>query len=193
VADRYFCLSPRAQEIFLRALEGEDETLLATLASAVPLSCDPSHPPIVPCPNVVGPARNLLDESLPRPEWRITLLSAISLPVAQLRLRICGLAGTIHYLRLRKLRLARSAGDKPGLSQTVAAYRHLRYIATESDKCLARSVAVAGRLMAIGVAADLVIGVKLQPFAAHAWVQCGEWLANDRVDVVRDFTPILVV
>lgn len=41
--------------------------------------------------------------------------------------------------------------------------------------------------------ASLVIGVKVSPFGAHAWVQDGEVVLNDFVDVARIYTPILVV
>lgn len=192
-ADRYFCLSPSAQRTFLRGVESEDDALLATLATAVPLSLDPAHPLIAPCPGVGEPAGSLLDCRLPRPDWRTMLLAASSLPIATARLRLCGMAATVRHLVRCKQRLPRRAARGDRLLQTVSAYSRLRYIATESDQCLPRSVAVAGRLAAIGLPAVLVIGVKLQPFAAHAWVQSGEWLANDRIDVVRDFTPILIV
>jgi len=48
-------------------------------------------------------------------------------------------------------------------------------------------------LLAGTARAELVLAVKLQPFAAHAWVQWQDLVVNDRVDAVRDFTPILVV
>jgi hypothetical protein len=38
-----------------------------------------------------------------------------------------------------------------------------------------------------------VIGVKLRPFAAHSWVQSGPWLVNDRIDMIRAYTPIMAV
>ena len=36
-------------------------------------------------------------------------------------------------------------------------------------------------------------GVKLRPFQAHCWVQVGDAIVTDRLDVVRNFTPIRVV
>jgi Transglutaminase-like superfamily len=191
--DRYFCLSPGAQQTFLRAIESDDEALIARLAAVIPLSRDPDHPPIARCPDVGEPAGSLLDMLLPCADWRSTMLAASSLVMAKARLRVCGLAGTVRHLARRKRRLPRRAAREDDLLQAVSAYSRLRYIASESDQCLPRSVAVAGRLAAMGLPAALVIGVKLQPFAAHAWVQSGDWLANDRVDVVRDFTPILIV
>jgi hypothetical protein len=40
---------------------------------------------------------------------------------------------------------------------------------------------------------DLVLGVRMMPFAAHAWVQDGDTVLNDTVDYVSAYTPILVV
>jgi len=44
-----------------------------------------------------------------------------------------------------------------------------------------------------GLAADLVVGVRLNPFAAHSWVQAGSHVLNDRMDSVRTYTPVLVL
>jgi hypothetical protein len=36
-----------------------------------------------------------------------------------------------------------------------------------------------------------VIGVKLNPFAAHCWLQVGDVVLNDLPERVAAFTPIL--
>jgi hypothetical protein len=41
--------------------------------------------------------------------------------------------------------------------------------------------------------ADLVFAAKLDPFAAHCWLQSGEVLLNDRLDRIESFTPVCVV
>jgi hypothetical protein len=40
---------------------------------------------------------------------------------------------------------------------------------------------------------SLVLGVRINPFAAHAWVQIGDRVLVGDYDQVRLFTPILVV
>lgn len=40
---------------------------------------------------------------------------------------------------------------------------------------------------------ELVVGVTLFPFAAHCWVQSGEWALNEKTDLAASFTPILVM
>ena len=40
--------------------------------------------------------------------------------------------------------------------------------------------------------ADVVLAVKLGPFAAHCWTQIGDQVLNDTPEEVARFTPILV-
>jgi hypothetical protein len=35
--------------------------------------------------------------------------------------------------------------------------------------------------------------VKLEPFGAHCWIQDDDTVLNDTVEVVRQYTPVLVV
>jgi hypothetical protein len=37
------------------------------------------------------------------------------------------------------------------------------------------------------------MGVKVNPWAAHSWVQSGEYVLDGTPEQVRFFTPILVV
>jgi hypothetical protein len=79
------------------------------------------------------------------------------------------------------------------MCDVAVAFERTARIVRSHDQCLSRSLALARRLAALGLPADLVIGVRLRPFAAHCWVHAGEWLVNDRIDTVRTYTPILSV
>ncbi len=57
-------------------------------------------------------------------------------------------------------------------------------------ECLPMSVALRTFLAWHSVDADLVVAVKLNPFAAHCWVQVGDVVIGDTIDRVRAFTPI---
>jgi Transglutaminase-like superfamily len=46
-------------------------------------------------------------------------------------------------------------------------------------QCLQRSVVTARLLRAYGAQADVVIGYRLAPFLAHAWVEVGSRMVND--------------
>lgn len=59
--------------------------------------------------------------------------------------------------------------------------------------CLQDSLALNNWLARRNAFPSLVLGVKLDPFAAHCWVQLGETVLNDAPDKVSAFTPILAI
>ena len=196
-ADRYFCFAPAAEHSFARLIDGapifaEDEVILANLARHGPLAGNRHGGPLVPCLATVATRTESLGPAIP-PRPAQLLLAAGSLALAPLRLRLFGLAGVLRALQARKAQATIPEPHDRRLTATAAAFAQLRYVATAHDRCLTRSIALASRLFAQGLSAELMLGVQLRPFAAHAWVQAGDRLLNDRVDVVRDFTPILVV
>jgi hypothetical protein len=77
--------------------------------------------------------------------------------------------------------------------QVVAAFQASQKLLSASGRCLLVSIALMQDLLRRGVIAELVIGVRSTPFAAHAWVQQGELLLNDRLDVVRAYTPLMML
>ncbi|WP_168355767.1 lasso peptide biosynthesis B2 protein [Sphingomonas gei] len=197
-ADRYFCLSPDAERSFQRlAAAGpsapEDAKILEGLEQQGLLRAGDAHAEPRACPDVAEARSSLLDAA-PIPVRPIPiLLAGIALLQAPLRLRLFGLHAAITRLQRQKARLQPARAEQERLAHTAAAFARLRTVITTHDQCLPRSIAVAERLFAAGVRADLVLAVKLQPFAAHAWVQWLDLVVNDRVDAVRDFSPILVV
>ena len=59
-----------------------------------------------------------------------------------------------------------------------------------SSACIAASMALMAALAARGANPTLVLGVKLDPFQAHCWVELAGTVLNDAPDHVRPFTPI---
>jgi hypothetical protein len=74
-----------------------------------------------------------------------------------------------------------------------AAFSRAAVMTNSLNECLAVSIAIVRRAIASGIDAQLVLGVKLRPFQAHAWAQAGPTLISDQFDTVACFTPILVV
>lgn len=195
-ADRYFCLSPAGETAFRRLVDGaplddDHRAALDNLARAGPLALGPNLAPIINCPAVTPPSRSLLDDTA-QPGMLDMLSATAALLAAPQRLRLCGLKRTLARIENRK---GNRSAPLPveRLARTAAAFARLRLVATEKDNCLTRSIAIAGRLAALGGAPELIIAVKLQPFYAHAWVQCDGWLVNDRREFVDNYTPVLVV
>jgi hypothetical protein len=196
--DRYVCLTGPAEQSVRRCASGAppctgDESLLMDLvedgllersstASELPLEC---RIPAV-------PAQSLLE--------RDCRASRLSLAHACLRMasslaafRVLPLARNLARLAARKTRTGDRAGAvQPALIETVAAFRSAQLLFAPLDRCLPHSLAIAHALIDRGIRPDLVIGVKLRPFAAHCWVQHGDVLLNDTIDHVRTLTPILV-
>jgi len=73
-----------------------------------------------------------------------------------------------------------------------AAFFRARHYLPAIDQCLARGLAMKRLLCRQRRQATLVIGVRL-PFSAHCWVQAGDLLLTDPIDVVLPFEPILAV
>lgn len=85
------------------------------------------------------------------------------------------------------------AADPATIAQTLCAFRKAERYALTSKTCLLRSLALQSALAQLGLAADLVFGVKLHPFEAHCWLQQDTILLNDTVERTGLFVPIRVV
>jgi hypothetical protein len=84
-----------------------------------------------------------------------------------------------------------------GAARTNLADEALKFLAARrlaplSPNCLSDSLALLHWLgPAIGL--RLIFGVKLDPFAAHCWVQLHQLLINERPDQVASFRPVRVI
>lgn len=115
-------------------------------------------------------------------------------------------AGTFVALRLRGLRVvlnqhvqAKSNLVAGSASLDVRAWSlAARFMAwspalfTSHDECLFRSLALARFLIVHRYHAEIVIGVRSQPFRAHCWVQAGDMVFNEHLEIARDYCPLLV-
>jgi hypothetical protein len=102
-----------------------------------------------------------------------------------------GLAATIADLRRQRETMRPSKGDAP--DRIAASFGDANRLVSALDQCLPRSMAMGRRLFRAGLPADLIIGVAVQPFRAHCWVQFEGRLLVDEPDTVRLFTPILML
>ena len=197
-ADRYFCLSPRLEADFrwIASAEGDDlqtDDAAPLLLSGI-VAQAPGKTSVAPC-TLAAPARaSLLDA--PRVTVRPFTVGMLtgSIALARLALRIGRFHKTIIRLAERKAAIRGSrAIDIAAMRDLSAQFARTARLTQAHDRCLPRSLALAGHALARGWPVDLVMGVQLRPFAAHCWVQAGSDLLNDRVDAIRPFTPILVV
>lgn len=103
---------------------------------------------------------------------------------------------TIEKRLARPRATARPSSIEPDLNrlaETVGAYDAMRpLVLTRRDHCLHDSLTLLLLLRSQGVTVHWVIGVRVRPFAAHAWVQSGDLVLDDEHFRVGRFTPILV-
>lgn len=78
-------------------------------------------------------------------------------------------------------------------ARDIRAFQQARLLRSAADRCLPRSIALALCLAGRQCHAQVVLGVKLAPFAAHCWVQYRSEVLNDELEEVLRYTPILVI
>ena len=223
VADRYFCLQPEAERGFRDLLAQRSPAAApGPVAGHNPdaASRAPNHAPsrnphrnrlaamlrtgmlietddqTFPCP--YRPGRHATLSLLDTPEQEAGLLDVAAAMMQIIGARFSLRHRTLHDI-VRALDLARCPWPRSGkmapteLQAAASAFERTSRFMRSHDQCLPRSIALARHLAARNLPAELVMGVKLRPFAAHAWVQSGPWLLNDRIDTIRNYTPILAV
>lgn len=131
--------------------------------------------------------RSIIQATLPKP----SSIAAFCLAAAQRRRRTR--RGTLAEI-LTYIQSAQAAGALESITQlaaTVRTYDVVRSLFSGGrDDCLDRSLDLALALRAQGIDARLCFGVRMFPFAAHAWVQVETLVVNDRLATIQEYTHI---
>ena len=187
--DRYFCLPSRLNGCFDRtAIDGDPmcstdaERLDALGIEAIVPGEYAARQDSIPLP-----AREIAPTD---PAASLLRVGAVHLLV-RTRLKYWSFARLIAHERRRTPRRPSREISDPELAGLHAAFQCASIWLGEADQCLARSVAFRMLAFRRGLTPTLVMGVKLDPFSAHCWVQTGDCVANDSLERVRNFTPIL--
>lgn len=111
---------------------------------------------------------------------------------ATLRLRLRGLGQTIaRWRRLKKdLLTGEMIADRRYACAVARGYAASRVKLPWRRLCVPDSLALSRFLWRRGIPVEVYFGVRLDPFAAHAWVQHDEMVLSDNVNVVADYTPV---
>jgi len=76
----------------------------------------------------------------------------------------------------------------------IAIFRRLRsFTFSAHHRCLFHSLVLVSFLSRYGLHPQFVIGVKVDPWAAHSWVQFGRYVLDGTPEQVRFYTPILAI
>jgi len=192
--DRYIRLSVRANDVFLHWASGEplDINEQAVLAASGVITSGCGMPP--PVRMRALPASQSRHVSAGKFKLAETARAIWVQRRLEGRLRRFGLEPVLReFAHLRAVACGRRPPCQVGAASVVQAFEHARFLRSPAERCLPRSLAVALCLARHGVHADVVLGVKLGPFAAHCWAECGDQVLNDTVEEVARYTPILAV
>ncbi|UYY57175.1 lasso peptide biosynthesis B2 protein [Sphingomonas sp. S2-65] len=190
--DRYFCLSETPDALFRRWAAGEalappEQAMLVANGVAEMGEGDP------PAPAEHVPATR---------DHAVSNGSRRSVP--EVTAAIIGQLGARRWLRRLPLstvvaRLAQTPGvevgarDETCLRKIAGAFVASAMVVRAADQCLPRAIAAQRLCRRQGQDAALIFGVRLDPFAAHSWVQAGDAVVVGDLEQVRLYTPILVV
>lgn len=195
-ADRYFRLRPEDDRIFQHWASAEGTAGLdpdGLIGAGILVASTAPQPPQA-ATQVPAPSIDLAEEAA-TPARAIDIVRGL---VAQRR----------ASLALRRGRLARavdairSSGAPPPTNSAEATTAAERVAATfastllsfhKSGQCLPRALAAQALCRRAGVAPTLVFGVRLEPFAAHCWLQLGTAVIVGDLEQARTFIPILAV
>jgi len=219
-ADRYFGLSPAAEQSFRGLLAAPASPAPASHAPAAPEPAlpDPASPDSassvmalighaqmlemdapaapMPCPARASGRESLLDRleaSGHRSSAAATIAASLHISSIRAQLRLRSLSSIFARLRRSKsaVRNWRHAPDEA--LAIIAAFVASARVLRSHDQCLPRSLALAHAFIRTGLRADLFLAVRLRPFAAHCWVEHDGVIANDRAAHVDSYQPILIL
>jgi hypothetical protein len=193
--DSYSCLPPPVDQAWRRRWAGE--TLNATdtdaLAALVKTGLLPDIGTLTPPPGTNTVTRSLL-EALDTDSASVSPNAVFHQVRTAVALKTTSLFALIAAVQKRKLACELSDQTVTDTARRdIARFMASRRLLSRQSQCLRTSLALVSLLAERRYFPDLVIGVRMRPFAAHAWVQVGDMVLNDTVDEVAPFTPILVV
>jgi hypothetical protein len=189
--DSYFTLDP-AGEDYLRGLLKRPEQLScdADLLDLLGIADEPARIVEARCP---AASKSLLEQNRMSRPGVTDFVKALHL-VRSTRSRL----RTRPIEQILKDILAAECAEPPGhwrgpnLALESRHFLSARKLVPVPRNCLLDSLALL-RWLGSSPSAALVFGAKLDPFAAHCWVQAGELLLNDRLETVAAFTPVRVI
>jgi len=145
---------------------------------------------------VVGATNSLVDaEALPEAEvrlghvWQFTIAHM----KAFWRLRFTRLEKTVRHVERRKQRANLTLSDLNQARDLTASFQKIRLHFPLTSVCLTDSLALLEFLAMYGIFPDWIFGVKLEPWAAHCWVQKDDFLFNEIADEAGSYSPVMSV
>lgn len=124
--------------------------------------------------------------------WRFLCSFLAACLVTSYQLRATHIERTVRTVSRRKSH-QKNVHAAFALADLVHIFSLLRPLYPREYLCLFDSLCLVHFLAHFRHHPEWIFGVKLEPFGAHCWVQSGDTVLNDAAEVVRQYTPILVV
>jgi hypothetical protein len=193
--DRYRLLDKQATALLSHLevpVEGQDEALARALMAAGILE-EGEQSPRIEGPGPSTPAlSSIYDREVSHGACVSYLTAAAALVGAASRLRVLGFENTLAHIASRVSRVNLVEPDFRMLD-LARSYLEVRTGIPLKRVCLRDSLALHTILTAAGCAPRFLIGVQLDPFRAHCWLEADTVVLNDRLDLTSSFTPILTI
>ncbi len=191
--DRYFAFSPSVSQQFLSLVDAissgstvDPDLADSFVARGVLMEGQRDRWWMTPTPRRPTTEWCMPDDPLP-PRWSTVCLALLCIIVTLIRLRVRPFYSIVrdHAKTPRRSEQTRALSDR-----AISAFLLSLRIWPWSLQCMPTSVSLRTFLACYGVRSDLVVAVKLNPFAAHCWVQVGDRVIGDTLEQVCVFTPI---
>jgi hypothetical protein len=113
---------------------------------------------------------------------------------AAIWMRRVALYQTVRAVELRKARhSSRQSFDMDRARNLTAVFQALRALFPRNYLCLYDSLALLEFLASYRIFPTWVFGVRLEPWAAHCWVQEGQFVFNEDVEEAGAYTAIMTI
>lgn len=188
--DRYFRLPHSCNAAFVAGLV--NGVALAATMQAVGLDEFSVQAPVRATSDTLSPREPLDTRASLATPW-LTFRALCEQRIAERRLAGRGLYNVLADLKHALCRPDITAPFDEAAAAIVKAFERAALFRSAVDRCLPRSIALARLLARSGYQCQVVLAVKLRPFAAHAWVQAGPLVLNESVEEAARYTPILIL
>jgi len=195
--DRYFALPPSIERVF-RQLSAADEPTLPEgpdrdrLLGTGLFRTDSLRGRGLRAATVPPCAASVLDESArPRAGLRAILAARASIGRARKQLATRSLHEIVDAIH--ESRHAATPADDAAGEDAARLFLAARTLLPVDPRCLLDCLALLDWLGDHAKPATLVFGVRLEPFAAHCWLQTDRLYLTDTADALGAFTPVFSV
>jgi hypothetical protein len=193
--DRYFRLGPdddRSFQLWAKSGAVSGSASVRLVASGILVACDEPQTPPTPV-ELVPPSLDLGEEA----RGEAGLIDIGRGLLAQRRatsaIRRGKLASLVTALASDAPRRRADRNAQAAVRRIAAAFGSTPLAMRKARQCLPRALAANALCRAAGALPTLVFGVRLEPFAAHCWLQWHQAVIVGDLEQARMFTPILAV